>query len=72
MNKVINITGLIVLGFFIITSIMVIFSILWEAQNESLLHNLVRISASISFSLGGIWAMILAYNETMITLKNRK
>jgi len=62
MNKLIRITGLITFGFLVITAIMIIFSILWEAQNDSLLHNLVRISGSITGSLGGIWAMILAYN----------
>ena len=66
MNKLIRITGLITFGFLVITAIMVIFSILWEAQKDSLLDNLVRISGSITGSLGGIWAMILAYNELIL------
>lgn len=66
MEKIIKIIGFLAFVLLLITGTMIVFSILWNAQNESLLHNLVRISGSIACSLGAIWAIMFAYNEVIL------
>ena len=66
MEKIIKIIGFLAFVSLLITCTMIVFSILWEAQNGSLLHNLVRISGSIACSLGVTWAIMFAYNEVIL------
>jgi hypothetical protein len=66
MEKIIKIIGFLAFVLLLITGTMIVFSILWNAQNESLLHNLVRISGSITCSLGVTWAIMFAYNEVIL------
>ena len=63
MKKIINTIGLSTILSALISIIVWTIGVLWEAPNESLLHNLFRYSTTIFVILGSIWTMLFTYNE---------
>jgi hypothetical protein len=63
MKKLINITGFSTIGLCLMAIIVFTIGDLWNAPNESLLHNLFRYSFAGFVIVGSIWVMLFSYNE---------